>query len=238
MKFAPKHNKKTLNLSLDKNPTTAISLSQSRTFNPKNSQYRSNFTYSEIQQDPPSIRIEKIENNLSNICNQNEILMPLLKMTSSLPIYSKTETDLKEIKKKLIENEKSCNYFEEGFEKYKEYFEDSKYKLDTILEEKVVDQTQLEKQIKTTNNHLNALHSNLKDVENTVVNLQTLLDKKFNEETKTITETMESKLKKNKKEIETSLKESENRISQIFKENEENLKKFNLFKVFFIYCLL
>jgi len=232
MSFAQKKTIRNLNSSLDKKQNSANSLTQSRTFFTKNCQNRSNLGLIESPE-PPLIRLERIENNLAKICNQNEVLMPLLNMTSSLPIFSKTEKDVKELQKKIAENERSLLYFEEGLDRYKEYFEDSKYKFEVLSEEKVIDNQQLERQIKITNNHLNALHSNLKDVENTVVNLQTLLDKKFNEETKAIKETVESKLKKSKKEIQSSLKESETRINQFFKEHEENLKKYNLFKVFF-----
>ena len=236
MSFASKKLIRNHNSSLDRKSPTGLSLSQSRSFAIKNSQNKSNICLSEIQE-PPSIRLERIESNLAKICDQNEMLMPLLNMASSLPIFSKTENEIKEFQKKLTENEKSLNYFEEGFDKYKEYFEDSKYRLEILSEEKVIDNQQLEKQIKITNNHLNALHSNLKDVENTVINLQNLLDKKFIEETKNMKETVENKLKKNKREIQTGLKESENRINLIFKDHEENLKKYNLFKVF-LHCLL
>ena len=232
MSFAPNKNSRYLNSSLDKRSNTAMSLTQSRTFLSKNPQNRSNLGLIEIAPEPPLVRLDRIESNLTKICNQNEILLPLLNMTSSLPIFSKTESDLKEMQKKIVENERSLMYFEEGLEKYKEYFEDSKYRMEMISEEKAVDELQIERQIKITNNHLNALHSNLKDVENTVHNLQTLLDKKFNEETKVIKESVETKLKKSKKEIQNTLKESEIRINQVFKEHEENLKKYNLFKVF------
>lgn len=93
----------------------------------------------------------------------------------------------------------------------------------------------MDKQIKITNNHLNALHSNLKDVENTVVNLQTLLDRKFGEETNTMKTAVENKLKKNKKEIQNVLKETENRINDSFKNYDEQLKKLNLNSVIMKY---
>ena len=230
MTFASKKVIRDRNSSLSKKQQAYSSLSQSRTFLTKNSQNRSNIIL--LDNPDPAIRIEKIESNLAKICSQNEVLMPLLNMTSSLPIFSKTENEIKEFQKKMNENEKALYYFEEGFEKYKEYFEEHKYKIEMLSEEKFIDDQQIEKQIKTTNNHLNALHSNLKDVENTVINLQNLLDKKFTEETKVLKETVENKLKKNKREIQSTLKESESRINTIFKEHEENLKKYNLFKVY------
>lgn len=230
MSFAPKKNVRNLNSSLERRGQTSQILVQSKTFLSRNSQNRS------IVSDTAEsrlARLEKIETSLGRICGQNEVLMPLLDMTSYLPTFTRTSADIKEIQKRLSENDKTLSYFEDGLEKYKEYFEDSKYRLEVMSDEKVIDNQQLEKQIKITNNHLNALHSNLKDVENTVVNLQTLLDKKFHEETKSIKETVESKLRKSKRDIQTAIKDSEGRIKEIFKENEENLKKFNIYQVEF-----
>lgn len=235
MSFAARKNQKNIYSSLDKNKSTKTSqLAQSRTFTLKSSGVRSIYGFNESNQEPPGVRLEKIEMNLSKLGNKNDVLLPLLNMTTSLPIFSKNENEIKEFQKKLAEHEKILSYFDEGFEKYKEYFVEAKYNLDLLLDEKFVDNEQLEKQLKLTNNHLNALHSNLKDVEITVLNLQNLLDKKFNEETKMIKETAESKLKKSKKDIQTAIKDSEARINQVFKEHEENLIKYAIIKVGFL----
>lgn len=232
MTFASK--KRNINLSVEKRKTPISSLSQSRAFTTKNtnSNTKSNYGLTDIINESPANRIEKIENNLSKLCNQNDILLPLLNMTSSISIFSKNNNEIKDFQKKLTDHEKNISYFEDGFGKYKEYLEEAKYNLDTLLDEKVIDTEQLEKQLKLTNNHLNALHSNLKDVENTVINLQNILDKKFHEQTKNIKETAESKMKKKKKDLQQYLKESENRINDIFKTHEESLKKYDVFKVF------
>lgn len=232
MTFASK--KRNINLSVEKRKTPLSSLSQSRAFTTKNTftNTKSNYGLTDIINEPPAARLEKIENNLSKLISQNDILLPLLNMTSSISIFAKNNNEIKDFQKKLADHEKNIGYFEEGFAKCKEYLEEAKYNLDTLLDEKLIDTEQLEKQLKLTNNHLNALHSNLKDVENTVVNLQNIMDKKFHEHTKNIKDTVETKMKKKKKDIQQYLKESENRINDIFKTNEENLKKYDFFKVF------
>ena len=56
-------------------------------------------------------------------------------------------------------------------------------------------------------------------------------EKKFNEETKLVKDTVENKLRKNKKEIQGLVKETETRINEAFRDYEENFKKFNLVTV-------
>lgn len=78
--------------------------------------------------------------------------------------------------------------------------------------------------------HLNVLNTNLRDLENTINNLQISINKKYKEETKSLKQGLDVKFKKNKKEIQRILNETENKINAVFKDYEDTLLKLNLQK--------
>lgn len=62
-------------------------------------------------------RVQMIESNLSRVCLQQDALMPLLQMVELLPQFSKSENTLKQMQKKIEENESKILKSEKNIEK-------------------------------------------------------------------------------------------------------------------------
>jgi hypothetical protein len=198
-------------------------------FAPKKKEIKSfanNMYGNENQYNEPLMnRLEILESNLNRVCNQHDALMPLLNMNNLMPSLTKTETTLKTLQKKIAENEDKLQKAESALKDHQNYVETSLARLNNSkTNHGNQEYQQLDKTIKNTNNHLNALQSNLKDVESTVLNLQKLTDAKFKDEFININKGVEVKLDRNKNDVQSILAEFKNNIQLTLKKHEEMIK--------------
>lgn len=176
-----------------------------------------------IQNDPILSRFDMIETNLTRVINQHEALLPLLNTQTDLKMLEKQETTISKLKAKLEEDDKALKSLEFELQNFQLNIENNLAKIASTRNEKSIEVLNLEKGMKGTNNLINGLQSNLKDVESTVLNFQRLSDSKFKDLYQNIVTKVDTKTFRNQEDVKKIIKEFENHISNSLKTKMEIL---------------
>lgn len=173
---------------------------------------------SQLGYNPINSRLEMIETNLRRVANQHEALMPLIGMKEQLSAVQKAELQLKGYQIRINENQRKLKNLTGELKNVHLNYENSFEKIVGQRKEKSTEGQILEKTLKGTNNLINALQSNLKDVESTVLNFQRVTDSKFKELEINVQKKVETRVDKNLEDIKKIMGEFENYIQNNFKE--------------------
>jgi len=211
--------------------------------NAKQSTYSSQKYGGPSSADPIMSRFEMIETNLNRVINQHEALLPLINSQPDLQSLAKHEFALNIFKAKLQEDEKTFKTLESDLQNFQQNIEGSFAKIATLRNEKPIEIQNLEKGMKGTNNLINSLQSNLKDVESTVLNFQRLSDSKFKDLSQSIITKVDTRTQRNQEDVKKIISEFENYIKNTLKNKIEILndifphpvqKHIFLFKAFLV----
>lgn len=186
----------------------------------------STFKYSSAsiaKQDPILSRLDMVENNLTRVLNQHEALLPLVTSPPDLHILNKHEFAISILRAKLQEEEKKLKNFDENLKTFQSSIEGTLSKVAASKNDKSVEVQNLEKAMKGTNNMINGLQSNLKDVESTVLNFQRLTDSSFKEISQEMILKVDSKTQRNQEDVKKIISEFENYIKRTLKGKMETL---------------
>ncbi len=170
--------------------------------------------YNLYSNDPILARFEMIETNLNRVINQHEALLPLLNSQTDLQTLNKHEFTVNILKTKLKEDEKSFKTLEFDLKDYQMNFDINLTKVVETRNEKSVEIQNLEKGMKGTNNMINGLQSNLKDVESTVLNFQRLSDAKFKDLSQSVIAKVDTRTQRNQDDAKKIITEFENYIKK------------------------
>lgn len=194
--------------------------------NAKQSTYSSQKYFSSAPPyDPIMSRFEMIETNLNRVINQHEALLPLVNSKPDLQSLTKHEFAISVLKAKLQEDEKNFKNLEVDLQNFQQNIEKSFEKISSMRKEKPLEVQNLEKGMKGTNNLINSLQSNLKDVESTVLNFQRLSDSKFKDLSQSIVTKVDSKTQRNQEDVKKIITEFENYIKKSLKNKMEILNE-------------
>ena len=164
--------------------------------------------------DPILSRFDMIETNLNRVMNQHEALLPLLNSQSDLQTLNKHEFAINILKAKLQEDEKAFKTLELDLQNFQSNIDNNYTRIASTRHEKNLETQNLERGVKGTNNMINGLQSNLKDVESTVLNFQRLSDAKFKDLSQSIITKVDTRTQRNQEDVKKIISDFENYIKK------------------------